>query len=474
MKNYIAPVFLLLIAGISCNKDFLEVLPKGKVIAVNYKDYELMLNNTNLQNTGTDAQLLLGDEVTAEEPYYSGLTLREQRLFSWSAQVYQPDEEGPETNGPLSAIYTYNKIIREVMDAPDGTAEQKKMVLAEALAGRAWTYFLLINYYGKPYLKSTAASDPGFPIISTADITVNHFTRATVQEVYDLITTDLQKAIPDLSPTVFHRLRMSRPAAQALLGKVYVFMQRFDEALPLLESAMQGLATAQAPVRLYNYNETFAPDGIFMPLSIFGPNYPVTSNNEEVMYLRQFSNFHTLFNTLQVNSATMELYEPSDLRLLLYAKEPFPTGAAFQAGAHRRTAPGIVPFGVGVPELYLLLAECQARLNDLDGAQTTLKALRSNRMPPTDAALPGAVAGNRQLLLEFVLEERLREFAGLGYRWFDMRRLSVDPLFPTHAYTHTLRLPDGNFTEYNLDPKRFVLRIPPKILLANPGMEDNP
>lgn len=474
MKKYIAPVLLLMIAGISCKKDFLEVLPKGKVIAVGYKDYELLLNNTNLQNTGTDAQLLLGDEVTSEEPYYSGLTLREQRLFTWSGQVYQPDEESPETNGPLAAIYTYNKIIREVMEAPDGTPEQKKMVLAEALAGRAWTYFLLINYYGKPYLKSTAASDPGFPIITTADITVNRFTRATVQEVYDLITTDLQKAIPDLSPTVFHRLRMSRPAAQALLGKVYVFMQRFEEALPLLESAMQGLATAQVPVRLYNYNLAFAPDGIFMPLSIFGPNYPVTSNNEEVMYLRQFSNFHTLFNTLQVNGATMELYEPSDLRLMLYAKEPFPTGAAFQAGAQRRTAPGIVPFGVGVPEIYLLLAECQVRLNDPDGAQSTLKELRSNRMPPSDAAVPPAAMVNQQLLLKFVMEERLREFAGLGFRWFDMRRLSVDPLFSTNVYEHTLRMADGSSSVYNLEPERFVLKIPPKILLANPGLEDNP
>src|SRR5690606_22601392 len=137
---------------------FLEVLPKGKVIAVGYKDYELLLNNPNLLNVGTDAQLLLGDEVTAIEPYYSGLTLREQRLFTWSDQIYQPDENSAETSGPLSSIYTYNKIITEVMDAPDGTPEQKRMIRAEALAGRAWTYFLLINYYSKPYQSSTAAS----------------------------------------------------------------------------------------------------------------------------------------------------------------------------------------------------------------------------------------------------------------------------------------------------------------------------
>lgn len=477
MKKYIAaPVllFLLLIAGISCKKSFLEVLPKGKVVAVSYKDYELLLNNPDLLNVGTDAQLMMGDEVTCAEPYYSGLTLREQRLFSWSGQVYQPDEESPETAGPLANIYTYNKIINEVMDAPDGTPEQKKAILAEALAGRAWTYFLLINYYGKPYLAATAASDPGFPVITTADITVNHFSRASVQEVYDFITADLQKALPDLSASVFHRLRMSRPAAQALLGRVYVFMQRYEEALPLLESALQELSTAQVPVQLYDYNKTFAPDGLFMPVDIFGPNYPLTSDNQEVVYLRQFSNFHVLFNTLQVTNETMALYAPSDLRLLLYSATPFPSGDAFPAGSQRRTAPSIVPFGVGVPEIYLLIAECKARMNDREGAVTALEQLRRNRMPPADAAVPAEVAGDQMRLLQFVMDERLREFAGLGVRWFDMRRLSVDPLFSSSAYTHTLYHADGTSTIYRLEPERFVLKIPPRILLTNPGMEDNP
>ena len=477
MKKYIvapALLFFLLMAGISCKKSFLEVLPKGKVVAVSYKDYELLLNNPDLLNVGTDAQLMLGDEVTDAEPYYNGLTLREQRLFSWSDEVYQPDEESPETSGPLANIYTYNKIINEVMDAPDGTPEQKKRILAEALAGRAWTYFLLINYYGKPYQEATAASDPGFPVITTADITVNHFSRASVQEVYDLIIADLQKAMPDLSAQVFHRLRMSRPAAQAVLGKVYVFMHRYESALPLLESALQGLTTSQVPVQLYDYNKTFAPDGIFMPVDIFGPNYPLTSDNQEVVYLRQFSNFHVLFNTLQVTGETVALYAPSDLRLLLYSKTPFPSGDAFPAGSQRRTAPSIVPFGAGVPEIYLLIAECKARMKDLGGAVTALEQLRRNRMPPVDAAVPAEAAGDQMKLLQFVMEERLREFAGLGVRWFDMRRLSVDPLFSNQAYTHTLHHADGTTTVYHLKPERFVLKIPPKILLANPGMEDNP
>lgn len=477
MKRYLIPpslLFVLLLAGTACKKSFLEVVPKGEVIAVSYDDYRQLLNNPDLLNVGADGQIMMGDEVTCADPYYGGLTPREQNLFTWSDQIYQPDEDAAETSGPLTNIYTYNKIINEVMNAPDGTTAQKRMIRAEALAGRAWTNFLLINYFGKPYQQSTAATDPGFPIITTADINANHFTRAPVQEVYDFITGDLLTALPDLSPQVYHRLHMSKPAAQALLGKVYMFMQRYQDALPLLDSALQGLSTAQIPVQLYDYNQTFAPGGAFMPLSLFGPNYPNTSDNQEVVYLRQFSNFHALDNTLEVDSTTMALYKPSDLRLLLYSNTPFPSGDPFPATSQRRTAPIIVPYGVELPELYLLIAECKTRANDLSGAVDALQQLRMNRMPAADAAVPPAVAGDQLQLLNFVMDERLREFAGLGFRWFDLRRFSVDPLFSHPAYTHTLYHTDGTTTTYTLKPERLVLKIPPKILAANPGMDDNP
>lgn len=474
MKKLFLPVLLLSLLTTSCRKSFLEVQPKGKVIASSYRDYDLLLNNTNLLNTGADAQLMLGDEAAVAEPFYSSLTLREQRLFMWNDRIYEPDENSAETSGPLVAIYTYNKIINEVMDSEGGTEAQRQSVLAEARAGRAWTYFLLINYYGRPYDETTAATDPGFPLITSADVTANNFRRASVQQVYDFIIEDLRQAIPALPTAITHRLRMSRPAAEALLGKVYIFMHRYQEALPLLESALQGLASAQIPVRLYDYNKAFAPDGIFMPITVFGPNYPLTNDNEEVLYLRQHSNFHVMFNTLIATGNTMSLYTPGDLRLQLYSATPFPGGTPFPAGTQRRMAPSIVPFGVGLPEIYLLMAECKARNDDSGGATNALEVLRKNRMPASAATVPESVASDKKRLLQFIMDERLREFALLGYRWFDMRRLAKDPLIGSTQFNHTLYNADGSTTIYPFRPERFVLKIPPRILNTNPGMEDNP
>jgi starch-binding outer membrane protein, SusD/RagB family len=113
-------------------------------------------------------------------------------------------------------------------------------------------------------------------------------------------------------------------------------------------------------------------------------------------------------------------------------------------------------------------------LNNLTGAVSDLENLRRNRMPQTDATVPGTISGQQLLLLEFIMEERIREFASQGFRWFDMRRLSVDPLFGSAAFTHQVYNADGSVQEFTLPVERLVLKIPSKILLENPGMEDNP
>ncbi len=57
-----------------------------------------------------------------------------------------------------------------------------------------------------------------------------------------------------------------------------------------------------------------------------------------------------------------------------------------------------------------------------------------------------------------------------------MRRLSVDPLFSGIAFdSHKLYDEKGLLKEeYQLDPKRLVLRIPKPYLDAHPEMVDNP
>ncbi|WP_164974194.1 RagB/SusD family nutrient uptake outer membrane protein [Filimonas effusa] len=471
---YIVSACIIVLAA-SCKKSFLEVEPKGFVIAGTADDYGRLLTNASLLNISANPQVILGDDIIAIKSYFDAATTREQRLFRWEDEVYEAEENAPELDGLMTNIYLYNKIINEVMNA-EGPEAQKKSLRAEALTGRAWTLFLLINFYGKPYNPATATHDAGFPLVNTADVSLTSFSRASVQEVYDQILGDLETAINDLPAKLSVRLRMSRPLGKALLGKVYLFMQQPEKALPLLNSAFDDLAQSAISVKLYNYNQTFATGGAFLPIATLGgPAIPTHAVNEENIFSRQFSNTYGYFvNTFVMSPAVSKLFKPGDLRLKFYSTKAYPSGN-LPAGAYRRIGPLLTQVGFVLPDLYLLRAECFARNGELSKATDDLLTLRKNRMPATEAAIPADTSADKIKLLSFIMEERQREFAVQGYRWFDMRRLSVDPLLANTQSAHQLMTADGIVSaSYSLKPERLVLRFPRKVMAQNPGMNNNP
>ncbi|MDR2282939.1 MAG: RagB/SusD family nutrient uptake outer membrane protein [Sphingobacterium sp.] len=472
-------ILLLLLVGTtvsSCKKSFLEVEPKGKQIAETTEDYNLLLNNVQFINFNIDMQVPMGDEVAAIDPFFSAESLKTQRLFKWEAMIYEPGQNSPEIILFMNGLYAYNKIINEVMESKGGSDQTKKSIRAEALVGRAWTYFQLINYFGKPYDKATAASDLGYPIVKEANVMAAKFERASVQEVYDFIIGDLTEAMPDLLVQLTSRVRASKPSAEAILGKVYTFMGRFEEALPLLISSKDNFSNAAIPVNLYDYNETFDEDGIFPIDEMFGPSMPEPFYHEETLLGRQFMNGWTFYQSeLVITENTADLYGESDLRNYFYSSEDFDE-VEYPNGMLRRIGPWYTSFGVTVPDIYLLLAECKARLGDLPGAVSDLEAFRKHRMPHADAKIRKKIASDKFNLVKFIFEERIREFAMQGYRWFDMRRLSVDPDYNSLVnYEHVVYDVEGDIAHtYVLKPERLVMRLPQKIIDENPGMENNP
>jgi hypothetical protein len=459
----------------SCKKEFLEVTPKGRLIAEKVADYDLLLNNLDLAIISSNSQVAMSDEIAAVQPYWDGAALKTQRLFRWEDVIYETSENAAEMDMPMKNIYTYNKIINELPAATDGTAQQKQSIAAEAMAGRAWAYFLLINYFGKPYDANTAATDPGFPILTDADVTTTTFTRASVKEVYEFIINDLDKAIPDLPIKTTHSMRMSKAAAEGLLGKVYLFMGKPELALPHLEASLLAAANSASKLALYDYNKTLGPGGEFLPIGPIGPSYPNAINNRECIYNKQSINFWTWFNNeLVIDKKTVNLFEDNDLRLKFYSRNAY-YGPEYSSGLLKKMGPISFQFGILLPDLYLLQAECKVRLGDLTGAKASVEQLRKNRMPAINAVVPTTIAGQQLALLNFILEERIREFALSGYRWFDMRRLSVDPLFSDTHYVHNLYSETGEVIgTYNLKPERLVLRFPKKVMDQNPGMQNNP
>lgn len=473
MKNIykntaIITAIMITLGNVSCKNDFLEVTPKGKLIAQKVDDYNLLLNNLELLNVNSLSQVPMGDEVDAIQEYFVSASLKSQRLFRWDPVIYESDQDADEMKVYMKNIYTYNKIINEIDAATEGSDAEKNSIKAEAMAGRAWTYFQLINYYGKPYQESTSSTDPGFPIVTKADVTETTFERTNVKAVYEFIVDGLKEAIPNLPNRTINRLRMSRSAAEAILGKVYLFMGQPYKAVEQLNNAVNNTAHTDISLSFYDYNTTALPTSITVAM------------NTEVIYGKQSSNYWTINNLfatgeLVIKPATVALFEATDKRLGWYAASPRGASAIYPQGMKRRIAPSITQIGMTLPDLYLLRAEANARIGDLDGAVQDLLTLRNKRMPTNASSIPQNIASDQKSLLNFVIEERIREFAVQGYRWFDMRRLSVDPLFadiPTP--THTIYTMAGDAVDtYTLSTNRYVLRFPDKVMNENPNMQNN-
>jgi tetratricopeptide (TPR) repeat protein len=467
-----------------CSKSFLEVEPKGKLIAKNTNDYNLLLNDPVLYIASPVTHVVMSDELAGIEPYFSiagsGIaTLADKKAFEWQADIYLPGETQSEMGILVRQLYDYNKIINEVMDSKNGTEAEKKTVRAEALAGRAYTFFSLINYYSKPYNAATAATDPGVPMIVTAEATRNSFTRGTVQEAYDRIIADLETAIPDLPSNLISRIRMCKAAGQALLGKVYMFMGKFDKAAPLLDDAMAGLSNASIEAGLFDYNTQFQPGGVFFPSNPFtGPAAPDPGNTDiQVLYLKRYLNLYKYFlSGIVLSPETVQLFGSTDMRKNFHGPGAFGSPSSYPLNMKRVYGPFYTNLGISIPDIYLLSAECRSRLNRLDEAVELLEQFRKKRMPASDAAVPAAIASDQLALTRFILEERIREFAMDGYRWFDMRRLSVDPDHKsTIRYAHKVYDAAGNIVATStLSTERLTLRLPLNIMEANPNLPQNP
>jgi len=480
---------VLLSVFASCKKSWLEIVPLGSQVVSTTDDFDKVMNDPAFYNTGnvggwSEVQLM-GDEICADGGYFINKGPRDyrDRFFQWVDSLYPTADVTSFTlRSHLTNLYQINKVINEVMNSTGGTDARKRGLRAEALATRAWSTFTMANYYCKPYVASTAGTDPGFPIITEANVNITSYPRGTVQQTYDLMIKDLTDALVSIPVSPVSVTRWSKPAVEGFLGKLYLFMGRYTDALPLLKAALADVA-ANGQTTLYNYNQTLGAGGAFLPIDVnVGPaNCPGNLQNDlkeavvsKVFYSGAYGGNYVGKDGLRLTPQAQALYGATDLRLLLYISKN-EDNSLNTAGRIRKYSMKYSRWGLQLSELYLLSAECKARTNDLSGAVTDVQTLRTNRMPAADAVVPAATAGNQTALTKFIIDERTREFAMEGYRWFDMRRLSVDPLFTGMIFTHTVYNADGTTTVYTMkQPNRLVMKLPRLITDGNPDMINNP
>lgn len=145
--------------------------------------------------------------------------------------------------------------------------EGKEALYGEIHFLRAFYYFNLVKMFGDVVLftdKKLGLSDFGT------------LQRSPKDEVYAQIEVDLLHAISVLPTAQSQQGRITKYAAQALLGKVFLYQEKFDEAVPVLQNVVDG------PFSLVeNFDDIFLLEG---------------ENGSESVYEVQYSNGQPYYN----------------------------------------------------------------------------------------------------------------------------------------------------------------------------------
>lgn len=353
-----------------------------------------------------------------------------------------------------------------------GSQEEKDIIKGDAYFMRALFYFDLCRVYGYEPGREVNGFNLG-PILRTtptvAASDADFRSRATVEEVYEQIESDLQQAISllPLVPVGSEGVYFANAgAALTLLARLYLYwgkMQEAENAATTIMNAL-GLRTngdglTEAGQYVQGFSRAPHPESIFeLELrivdwsSVDGVNNSLNSLVSNTDPSAQF--------IIAASNELMAAYEPGDVRRGCWA-ETTRDGIEGPVFASRKWTGFKGDFLENIPlirsaELYLIRAEARYQSNPA-GARADLNALRSKRgLEPVDNLLSG------QALLNRILLERRLEFALEGHRFFDLKRNGLD--ISKH----------GNFEDVPYTDYRVLSNIPLEQVQLNDLLEQNP
>jgi len=280
-KNYIkyTAVFVLGMGVFtSCKKSFLQVNPKGEFAASNYYQtpdqafaglaaaYDPLTTETGgLDGTYTD---VLGPLNAASDDCYAGgggpNDTNDWQLWN----NYQLNSAAGPQQGywPINylGVSRANTILAQLPGVPGLSADLAKRYTAEAQFLRAHYYFDLERLF------------KNIPLILSplTQAQIYNQVQAKPADVYAQIEKDLTAAIPNLPATVVasEEGRVTQGAAIALLGKVYLYEQKWAQAATEF-AIINGTPGGTTPIYGYhlvaNFGSIFSPDNKFNSESVF-------------------------------------------------------------------------------------------------------------------------------------------------------------------------------------------------------------
>lgn len=462
MKNIFSTIIAVIILFTSCKKDLNQVPLSTATTATFYQQPSDFLQATNtIYNSlrGYPDRLMNLSEIRSDNIYGVSVAGRDWDPINNFSSGIAPNTYVEEAwSADFNGIFRANTLLDQVAKNGSyvGSTALATRLSAEARFLRAFFYFDLVRYYGKlPIIDHPVSSSEALKI-----------PRSPVADVYTLIIADLQFAIANLPASYTGTFpaytasdigRATKYSAEAVLAQVYMArsaptngiegpglgLNEWNLALPLLQDIINsGLFVFNTNyANIFSYTNqspgitTGNREAIFDVMYIGGQNpvlgatYTWTlTPNTYFTSLGSNSLANGSLEIIPVSNNLVSSYEAGDVR-----KSFTIFTAGYTSGGSTENRPFFkkwlditkIPttsrfdwaenfIAIRYTDVLMLKAECILR--GAPGTQADVDAIVNQVR--TRAGLPNKT----NITLAQLFDERRKEFAAEGSRWFDLQR----------------------------------------------------
>lgn len=384
--------------------------------------------------------------------------------------IYSDRSTSPLWSYAYYTIARANNVINNLDDkvGKDATQQQVNNVKAEALFIRALCYFDLVITYCQPYNYNATEDDKmGVPLVLVTEN--GKPARDSKENVYNQIVADLLQAESIMADDYVRAgvtdkaATPTKPAIQALLSRVYLYMNKWQEAADYATKVINNKKYELAPADAYAamFSAATAPEGGEIIFEVYGSDKNEYWDNSGWAHLPYITTTDDQGSHGDV-CATKDLYDlysEGDVRKSMYKQhgnDYFPTK---YSGKPKDSDPKYtnVPI-LRLSEMYLNRAEAIINGASVQGvtAESDLRKIATVRGASQTAAATK----------QGVFDERRRELAFEGHITADYARCNKSM---TRKDFDDSKNKDVAFPSY-----MWALPIPNRERTANPNVAQNP
>lgn len=432
----------LILSLTSCDS-FLDIQPVGKVIPNTLEEYRALITTAyGVDLTDRGLCDMRTEDISVSKDEFDQNNFKD--IERWVANNPSGTEFG--WSYYYQNIYYANAIINKKNEITEGSEADINQLVGEAYFLRGYMHFLLVNLYGQPYTKKGAPDSKAIPLKLSLDLEEMP-TRNTVEEVYTSILSDIENARQLINHKEWetgYNYRFSSLAVDAFESRVRLYKGEWQAAYNAAERVLAQKST------LEDYNNS--------------TDFQMPNTYTSVESITAYENVYSR-NGINASLATptfVSQFKEGDLRIEKYFGDvDEENNGNYKIVKTNETSQYRCTFRTA--ELYLNATEALAQLGQLPEARNYLLELMKKRYTSAGYTQRKNEVNtmNQAELITEILNERARELAFEGHRWFDLRRTTR----PEQRKTI-----DGQTLILSQDDERYTLRIPQSAIAANPDL----